>query len=282
MYILTPHQKKALEYKHHISLSANAGSGKTFVLTKRYLQIVEKEEISLREVAAITFTEKAASELYKKITSEVEKILNSNLTQKKYEKWNRIRRELVSAHISTIHSFCVDILKQFPVEANIDANFTPIDTINSDELIELSIEDEIKKSFNDKVKSDDIKRIIRIVGSKFNLSNILTDIVKDRRKLPFINDLFSINIDETISNYSKKYIEYLEKIFANDILKIKDKIEFINELVLSKKNDNTFGVEIKNLLSKINSDRSTKENLITFKDIGGHLLTGSYEVKKRG
>ncbi|PIW69095.1 MAG: hypothetical protein COW08_08985, partial [Ignavibacteriales bacterium CG12_big_fil_rev_8_21_14_0_65_30_8] len=53
MHSLTPHQKQALEYKHHISLSANAGSGKTYVLTKRYLQIIENEDINLREIAAI-------------------------------------------------------------------------------------------------------------------------------------------------------------------------------------------------------------------------------------
>lgn len=283
MHSLTPHQKKALEYKHHISLSANAGSGKTYVLTQRYLQIIENEEINLREIAAITFTEKAASELYKKITSEVEGLLNSNLSKKKYEKWNRIRRELVSAHISTIHSFCVDILKQFPVEANIDANFIPIDTIHSDELVELSIENEIKKSFNDKTKSDEIKKIIRIVGSKLNLTKTLTEIVKNRRKLPFITELLGKNnIDDTIKNYSDKYEMYLEKIFVNDIPLIKEKIETINDIILSQKNDNVFGIEIENILIKIKSDKSVKENLIILKEVGEHLLTSKYEVKKRG
>ena len=283
MHSLTPHQKQALEYKHHISLSANAGSGKTYVLTKRYLQIIENEDINLREIAAITFTDKAASELYKKITSAVEGLLNSKLSKKNYEKWNRIRRELVSAHISTIHSFCVDILKQFPVEANIDANFTPIDTINSDELVELSIEDEIKKSFNDKTKSDEIKKIIRIVGSKLNLSKILTEIVKDRRKLPFIKELLGKNnTDDTIKNYSDKYEMYLEEMFTKDIPLIKEKIETINEIVLSQKNDNVFGIEIKNILTKIKSDRSVKENLIKLKQLEEYLLTNDYTVKKRG
>ena len=157
MLSLTPHQKRALEYKHHISLTANAGSGKTFVLSKRYLQIVKNEDISLREIAAITFTDKAASELYKRIAIEVEELLNNNLSQSEFIKWNNIRRELVSAHISTIHSFCVDVLKQFPVEAKIDANFTPIDQIASNELIELAIEEEIKRTFQDEEKNGEIK-----------------------------------------------------------------------------------------------------------------------------
>ena len=58
-----------------------------------------------------------------------------------------IRSQLVSANISTIHSFCLDILRQFPVEAGLDANFQPIDEITSDELVELAVEETIKDKF---------------------------------------------------------------------------------------------------------------------------------------
>ena len=64
--VLTPHQASALHYKNHVSLTANAGSGKTFVLSQRYLEIAVTEGIPLRNIAAITFTDKAASELYQK------------------------------------------------------------------------------------------------------------------------------------------------------------------------------------------------------------------------
>lgn len=63
---LTPYQKEALNHNKHISLTANAGSGKTFVLARRFLSILLEENISLNNIVAITFTEKAASELYKK------------------------------------------------------------------------------------------------------------------------------------------------------------------------------------------------------------------------
>ena len=63
MTALTTYQEKALDYKRHISLTANAGSGKTFVLSKRYLRIAIEENIPLRNIAAITFTDKATGEL---------------------------------------------------------------------------------------------------------------------------------------------------------------------------------------------------------------------------
>ena len=69
---LTQYQLEALKHNKHISLTANAGSGKTFVLVRRFLSILYEENISLNNIVAITFTEKAASELYKRIANEIE------------------------------------------------------------------------------------------------------------------------------------------------------------------------------------------------------------------
>ncbi len=283
MLSLTPHQLKALEYKHHISLTANAGSGKTFVLSKRYLQIIENENISLREIAAITFTDKAAGELYKRIADEVEKKLKNDLPQSEFTKWNNIRREVVSAHISTIHSFCVDILKHFPVEANIDANFTPIDQITANELIELAIEDEIKKIFQNEEKNHKIKKIIRILGSKNSLSEVISNLISQRQKISIIKkNIYNGNLEDIANYYSKLYDEYLHKIFNEDIRKTSEIITLINNEVLKNKSDNKFAVEIKNHLSKINKQNKIKENLLCLKNIKTHLLTGNNTVRKQG
>ncbi len=75
---LTEYQKAALAYNKHISLTANAGSGKTTVLAKRFVEILVNEKISINNIVAITFTEKAASELYSKIANELDqRIINS-------------------------------------------------------------------------------------------------------------------------------------------------------------------------------------------------------------
>jgi len=280
MLSLTPHQKRALEYKHHISLTANAGSGKTFVLSKRYLQIVKNEDISLREIAAITFTDKAASELYKRIAIEVEYLLNDNLSQTKFKKWNNVRRELVSAHISTIHSFCVDVLRLFPVEAEIDANFTPIDQITSNELIELAIEEEIKKSFQEDEKKEKIKKVIRIFGSKISLNEVLVNLINERRKIPFIKEkIYKKNTGDVINFYTKKYDEYLDKIFADDLENVVEKIRHINDEVLFKKNDNKYGLEINSLLPVVSEGNDLTVNLNVLKNIGSHLLTGKHTIR---
>ena len=72
MPVLTKNQQAALKIDRHISLTANAGSGKTFVLSRRFLEIAFSQRIpNLQNIAAISFTDKAASELYKKIAVEI-------------------------------------------------------------------------------------------------------------------------------------------------------------------------------------------------------------------
>src|SRR3989304_3599711 len=107
MSSLTPHQSKALNIEKSISLTANAGSGKTFVLAQRYLEIILHTSIPISKVAAITFTEKAAGELYKRISEELNKPLLSASDSEDREKIEKVRKQLVSAKISTIHSFCI-------------------------------------------------------------------------------------------------------------------------------------------------------------------------------
>ena len=123
MLDLTPQQKEAFDYKNHISLTANAGSGKTFVLSKRFVEILLNEEIELSSIVAITFTDKAAGELNKKIAREIDERILSEENSGRHKKLEEIRRQLVSANISTIHSFCINILKEFSPEAEIDPNF---------------------------------------------------------------------------------------------------------------------------------------------------------------
>jgi ATP-dependent helicase/nuclease subunit A len=72
---LTPYQIEALDYENHISLTANAGSGKTFLFAKRFVEIALSDDYNLKNIIAITFTDKAAGELNKRIASEVEELL---------------------------------------------------------------------------------------------------------------------------------------------------------------------------------------------------------------
>ena len=198
---LTPHQIKALNYSNHISLTANAGSGKTFVVSKRFVEIALKEKIPLSKIVAITFTDKAASELYKKISEYIEDLLKTTKNNSDLKQLEIIRTQLISSNISTIHSFCLNILREFPVEADLDANFVPIDEKLSSELIEMSVDMIIRESLNNDDK-ERIKKLIRLFSSRGLLCKEMESLVKNYVNILLIeNKIYSRTMGEIIEYY---------------------------------------------------------------------------------
>jgi len=233
--ILTPHQASALHYKNHISLTANAGSGKTFVLSQRYLEIAVNEEIPLRNIAAITFTDKAASELYKKIAGEVEYRLTLSPDDQLRKKLERIRRQLVSANISTIHAFCVDILREFPVEASLDANFQPIDESLSNELVELSVEEVIKSAFDNSEEVKNLKYLIRNFASRKIFADELFFLIKNRKNVAdLVDKVYNKSEREISEHFYNSFLSLAEKIFLKKKDSLITNLKVINDAVLVK------------------------------------------------
>ncbi|MGC8897174.1 MAG: UvrD-helicase domain-containing protein [Bacteroidota bacterium] len=165
--MLTPQQEKALDLQRHLSVTANAGSGKTTVLARRFVEILLNTRAEVQNVVAITFTEKAAGELSRRIASEVENQIRQLRAQvltfqsnglhvyeellSRLNRLEQIRSELPSAPISTIHAFCARILRQYPVEAGIDAGFTIGGTLDTNRLID----EAFRKTFTEILCSGD-------------------------------------------------------------------------------------------------------------------------------
>ncbi len=281
--MLTPHQSKALDYKKHISLTANAGSGKTFVLSKRYLEIAINENIPLRNIAAITFTDKAAGELYQKIAREIDERIKDSKEKSVIEQLEQIRRQLVSANISTIHSFCVNILREHPVEAGVDANFAPIDEIFADELIELSVEEVTRSSLEESPTEKDIKSLIRLFSSKQIFSRELASSIKHRRNLlNLASTLYSKSVDEIAKEFYKNFLLISSKILNDNIPFIIDLIKKINSVVLKSSPSNAIAKEIVSILTKLETEKKT-ENIISLLDeLKNKILTKGGSIAIRG
>ncbi len=283
MDLLTTHQKKALNFNQHISLTANAGSGKTFVLSRRYLEIALSEKGSLRKIAAITFTDKAASELYKKIAEYAELRFNTTDSEEEKKLLGIIRSQLVSANISTIHSFCLDILRLFPVEAGLDANFQPIDEITSDELIELAVEESIKESLSGKVYTGETKYLIRLFGSKAGFSSLLKNLTKDRKKIFEIGEsIYSKSEPEIAELFFTDFIEFASKFIRKNKDEFLRSLSVINETVLAAGKDNFRALEINKLLNDFRLENSIEKEISIVHSIRENAFIKSCEVRKAG
>ena len=103
-------------------VSAGAGSGKTAVLTERIIRRLtdETDPGEITRMLVVTFTKAAAGELKERIGAAVAEALA------KQPKNKRLARQLTAldrAKISTIHSFCLDILRENPDSSELSAGF---------------------------------------------------------------------------------------------------------------------------------------------------------------
>ncbi|HMA76909.1 MAG TPA: UvrD-helicase domain-containing protein, partial [Candidatus Krumholzibacteriaceae bacterium] len=105
-----------------LCLEAGAGTGKTTLLVNRYLSILKKGRAKCTEIVAITFTEKAAAEMKTRLRREISELALSNGGDS--TEFEEALVDLERAPISTIHSFASSILRDFPVEAGIDPDFS--------------------------------------------------------------------------------------------------------------------------------------------------------------
>ncbi len=280
---LTPYQKEALDYSSNILLTANAGSGKTFVLAKRFVEILLNKNTELENIVAITFTDKAAGELNKRIALEIDNRLEYEADEIKRKKLENSRRQLVSANISTIHSFCINILKEFAPEAGIDVSFTPIDQNTSNELIQLSIDEAINDLISDKEKSEELKYLVRFFGSKNLVVTHLTNAVYQRKTInQHLKEIYS-NKEEEISRYFQNTFENLfEILFNKKIIEAVNCAEIINNHVLNQSKGNELAGEIAKFINEIRSIDFLFEKFKTLRKIDLNLFTQKGEVKNRG
>lgn len=184
---LTEQQKKALNLENHISVTANAGSGKTLVLTERYIEAV-KSGVDVEQILCLTFTEKAALELKEKIgarfSSEIAARKNSGEGHLKTIR--DARSKMLEANISTIHSFCSQVLREFPVEAGIDANFKVLENFDSATLKEEACDRAIREALAEERTSHGraFNLLVRL-GYKRTLA-LLVELLNSREKIEHI------------------------------------------------------------------------------------------------
>ncbi|MCX6346961.1 MAG: UvrD-helicase domain-containing protein [Actinobacteria bacterium] len=110
-------------------VEAGAGSGKTYCLVERMVNLIKKGKANMENIAAVTFTRKAAAELKERFQIKLENSLSEDISMSADEKKNILNAlfNLEQIYIGTIHSFCSKILRERPVEAGVDPEFEEIE-----------------------------------------------------------------------------------------------------------------------------------------------------------
>ncbi|MBQ3489892.1 MAG: helicase-exonuclease AddAB subunit AddA [Clostridia bacterium] len=198
----TPAQRDAIDSKgYSVAVSAAAGSGKTAVLTRRIIERVCAEDGDISRVLVVTFTKAAAAELVSRIADALSKKLAENPENAHIRKQSLL---VSSAHISTIHSFCLDLIRTNFQKLNIPPDFSAGDETEIRLMMNGIAEELISDYFEGELAQDEEK--IEDFG-KF--ADMFGDITRSE-KLPQTLISLYLNISSTVDSLER--IEYFREI----------------------------------------------------------------------
>lgn len=224
-------QNKASNPEYSIWTSASAGSGKTTVLVKRLLRML-LNNVEPSKILCITFTKTGDTAMRNKINEKLaswtvmdddklkQEIVNLDEKENIEEKLKTARTLFAkildnsnSFKILTIHAFCQQIIKRFPLEAGIIPNFQILDEYTSEQLL-IQTKKELLKSNNEEIKKS--MEYIFSNMSEDNFLKLLKDSLdKQRSNFTYLKDrFFTINgiIDELRKIFKIKPNDTIEKV----------------------------------------------------------------------
>ena len=225
----TEEQQQAINEKGaNILVAAAAGSGKTAVLVERIINKVINEKIDIDRILVVTFTSAAASEIRERILEAIYKKLEENPEDTNLQKQINL---INKANISTIHSFCLDVIRNNFYELDISSNFRVADTTEI-ELMKYEVLDELfeeKYLSNDKDFEDLINIYTGYRGDE-GLQNLVLNIYKFIQSSPFpekwLNDKVNLfkntNQDFAQTIWGKTILENIEEELTEGIMQLQN------------------------------------------------------------
>ncbi|MFL8952860.1 UvrD-helicase domain-containing protein [Helcococcus kunzii] len=109
----TKEQQQSINLRDkNIIVSAQAGAGKTQVLVQRIISLLDEEKIDIDKFLIVTFTNKAAAEMKDRIKKGLHNKLELAENAEKLF-YQRQYNNTTNAQISTMHSFCINVLRDY-------------------------------------------------------------------------------------------------------------------------------------------------------------------------
>jgi len=139
---LNKEQKTAVEHKKGpLLVLSGAGTGKTRVLTSRFVYIVKNLNVNFNKIIAVTFTNKAANEIKERVNSELQSSIDSP--------W-----------IGTFHSIFAKFLRKHSSLVKLKSNFTILDIEDQKKLLKQVLDYcKIEKDINEGIYHNEIQNL---------------------------------------------------------------------------------------------------------------------------
>ena len=184
-----PQKEAVLHLDGPLLIVAGAGSGKTKVLTSRIANIIREKKAFPNQILAVTFTNKAAKEMQNRVSN----ILGS--------------AAIGLSWLGTFHSICAKLLRKHASAANLNSNFTIIDTDDQIRLIK-----NICKAENIDIKQLSPKFILAIIDRWKNKGYYPSEVIVNKK------DIYEKTILPLYKIYQKKLTDLNSCDFGDLIL----------------------------------------------------------------
>ena len=188
----TPDQQRAIDtIDKSILVSAAAGSGKTAVLVERIINIIVQGKADVDRMLVVTFTNAAASEMRLKLTKAINKVIKAskNSDHVRAEKLKQQLGKMYRSYISTVHSFCNRVIKEFFYLTDLEPNFKICDSLKAEIMKMEAIEEVFEQGFeeDDFIKGCSFREFLDRYSKERDDKALMQEIVKayaDLRSMP--------------------------------------------------------------------------------------------------
>ena len=293
----TPKQQEAIDTRNkNILVSAAAGSGKTAVLTQRIIDLITEEDVDITSMLVLTFTNAAANEMSARIQKKMYEYLEENRNNKHIKK----QISLISgASISTMHSFCIDIIRENFNFSDIDPNFV----IANAATVAMIKQESISEIFEEKYENqdEDFLLLTDIYSSRYDDSKLINIIYKiynfiqskkepmdwlkeqaekysissaDSEYFALIRDDIAITLDDLIEKSETIHKMSIDTSYEENIVDDIEKLRYLKDIALKKGYDD-FVDEIKTFsLSRLKAKKKTDDVQVTdiIKDVRTNII----------
>jgi len=156
-------RERAVDPRFNVALEASAGTGKTRVLVDRYVNLL-REGVDPSEILALTFTRKAAAEMRERIITTLR--LAGARGEFSAARWRELRDRTGDVSISTIDAFCLSLLREFPLEADLDPGFQMADETEVPRLVDEALDRALRTCRNVARQDEHVALVFAQLGDR--------------------------------------------------------------------------------------------------------------------
>jgi len=261
--ILSPEQKFAAEPTRNVWVQANAGTGKTSVLTARLLRILFRDNAPNSGILCLTYTNAGAGEMRDRILQalrnwalasddELRELLdgvsknktptNDDLTHARAVFFKYIDNpDLLK--IKTIHGFCEEILRRFPTEAGLSPSWSLVSDAPQRVLLHDALDKLVNSSRTDERTGDAFDYLVGTI-SEHKIDDLLKHLEQQCKNFFMVTDFVK---------YRNYFIDTIKKnlnlIPGNSVDFADTPVEKLKEIITAARSEKKIGVKLQNLIN---------------------------------